>query len=77
MIMERRMETWHAGYSEEGKVPSPVRLWQELVHVPGMYDLEVDTSLNSPEEGAKFIYHRLEYGPPPTAFKHLQNLEAK
>lgn len=68
VIMERRITTWKAGYEDDFKVPKPVALWQKLVHKPGIYDLEVDTSLLSPEECAELIYRRLKDGQSPTAF---------
>lgn len=55
----------------EDPVPEPVRRWQHEVHRPGSYDLELDTSLLSPEECAARIRRRLEAGPEPTAFHHL------
>jgi chloramphenicol 3-O phosphotransferase len=41
------------------------------VHTPGVYDLEVDTSLLRPEECAEMIQRRLRDGPPPSAFQKL------
>jgi chloramphenicol 3-O phosphotransferase len=55
----------------DGTVTSAVSLWQNAVHVPGIYDLEVNTSLLSPEECAEEIFRRLQSGPPPTAFPRL------
>lgn len=75
IIMKRRIDTWHVGYTIDGMVPKPIRLWQELVHVPGIYDLEVDTSVLNPEECARLIRQRLEDGPPPTAFQYIENME--
>ena len=70
IIMERRRTTgWHTGSS--AAVPAPVRLWQQQVHVPGIYDLEVDTSVCSPQACAAAIRHRLDNGPSPTAFQRL------
>src|SRR5262245_21133768 len=44
IIMERRRATgWDTG-SAGAAAPPPVRLWQREVHIPGIYDLEVDTS---------------------------------
>ena len=57
--------------SPEEPVPLPVQLWQREVHLPGIYDLEVDTSLLSPGECAEVIRSRLEHGPPPEAFQRL------
>ena len=40
--------------------PLPVRRWQEAVHDPGIYDVEVDTSVMSPLECAEVIRGWLE-----------------
>jgi chloramphenicol 3-O phosphotransferase len=77
IVMERRLATWQMGYTDEGKVPKPVSLWQQLVHVPGIYDLEVDTSLHTPEECALLIRQRLEDGPQPTAFQYIEGIETE
>lgn len=65
-IMKRR------GHSETGRkgqyltgtaddpVPLPVRRWQLAVHEPGIYDLEVDTSMLTPWECAQAILERLD-----------------
>ena len=71
IVMERRITTWGAGYAEDGSVPRPVSLWQRAVHVPGIYDLEVDTSELSSRECAGIIRQRLKDGPEPSAFKRL------
>lgn len=71
VVMERRRATWGAGNADDGSAPKPVRLWQQAVHVPGIYDLEVDTSVLSPEECARAIRLRLDDGPPPSAFQRL------
>jgi Chloramphenicol phosphotransferase-like protein len=42
-----------------GTVEDPVRLWHEAVHQPGIYDLEVDTSILRPEQCADLIAARL------------------
>ena len=68
VIMERRRATWHV---DGDSVPKAVSLWQQAVHVPGIYDLEVDTSVLSSEECAGVIRQRLENGPPPSAFQRL------
>src|SRR5215213_9456805 len=70
VIMERRQATW-GGLPADGTVPAPVRLWQEAVHVPGIYDLEVDTAALSPAACAEVIRRRLDQGPPPAAFPRL------
>ena len=69
---ERRRATWGgAGYNAGGTVRDPVTLWHEAVHIPGIYDLEVDTSVLSPEECADLIAGRLAQGPRPAAFQRL------
>jgi len=71
VIMERRRATWHVDNADGGSVPKAVSLWQQAVQVPGIYDLEVDTSVLSAEECAEVIRQRLENGPPPSAFQRL------
>ncbi len=74
VIMKRRNESppgRYVGGSPDEPVPPPVLLWQEEVHKPGIYDLEVDTSLLRPEECADRIRTRLAEGPPGTAFPEL------
>ena len=58
----------------EEPVPEPVRRWQDAVHDPGVYDLELDTSTMTPVECARSIRERLDRGPPPTAFGRLLEL---
>jgi chloramphenicol 3-O phosphotransferase len=72
--MERRRATWHVDYAADGSVPKAVRLWQQAVHEPGIYDLEVDTSLLSSEECADMIRQRIENGPPPSAILRLASM---
>lgn len=77
VIMQRRKESppeMYAAGSADDLVPTPVLLWQEEVHEPGIYDLEVDTSLLSPEKCADVIRQRLETGLPGTAFQELAAL---
>ena len=74
VIMKRRNESPPGRYvvgSPDEPVPAPVLLWQEMVHKPGIYDLEVDTSRLSAEECAERIKQRLAEGPPGTAFGQL------
>jgi chloramphenicol 3-O phosphotransferase len=40
-------------------VPEPVQRWQDAVHVPGIYDLEVDTGAMNPEQCAEAIEQAL------------------
>ena len=60
--------------SETMPVPPPVQRWQDSVHVPGIYDLEVDTSHLSPLECAAVIRRRLAVGPEPSAFRQLAEI---
>jgi chloramphenicol 3-O phosphotransferase len=71
VIMTRRQATWGASYADDGSIPRPVRLFQELVHAPGIYDLEVDTSVMSPEACAAAIRACVDEGPSPTALQRL------
>ena len=74
VIMERRRDTgWGDESSADMPEPGVVR-WQREVHKPGFYDLEVDTSLLSPEECAQVIRRRLEDGPAPSAFQRLAEM---
>jgi chloramphenicol 3-O phosphotransferase len=53
-------------------VPEPVLRWQDAVHQPGIYDMEVDTSVLTPSECAEAIRWQLERGiPEPSAFQRL------
>jgi chloramphenicol 3-O phosphotransferase len=73
VIMERRRITgWDVGTGSE---PSPeVLRWQRAVHTPGIYDMEVDTSVLSPAECAEAIRERLLHGPAPSAFAQLADM---
>lgn len=75
VILARRSANPSQDYltvSDTGDVPRPVQLWQDLVHVPGIYDLEVDTSAQSPEACADAIKSKLAEGvTPPTAFQKI------
>jgi chloramphenicol 3-O phosphotransferase len=76
-IMERRnagqpgREGVYAKGTAANPFPASVRRWQREVHLPGVYDLELDTSLLSPLECAEAIRRRLENGTPPSAFEQL------
>lgn len=76
-IMERLRQTgrWNSAWDDDDvAVPEPLLRWQEAVHQPGIYDLEVDTSLLSPEECASIIRQQIKNGPVPTAFQRLAKL---
>jgi chloramphenicol 3-O phosphotransferase len=61
----------YLGTRPDGSIPEPVLRWQREVHRPGIYDLEVDTSVLSPAQCAAQIREHLEHGPAPTAFRTL------
>jgi chloramphenicol 3-O phosphotransferase len=73
VIMARRNVSPPGSYAtgEVDDPPAPVRLSQKTVHVPGVYDLEVDTSVLTPEECADAIRRRLADGVRFTAFDRL------
>lgn len=70
-VMERRRDTWGTGNGDLGDVPPPVLLWQQEVHRPGIYDLEVDTATLTPEACADIIRQHLDSGPAPSAFHDI------
>ncbi|MBO1349746.1 MAG: hypothetical protein EBE86_021275 [Hormoscilla sp. GUM202] len=74
VIMERRRNSVRGDGLVDNPMLSRVCLWQREVHFPGIYDLEVDTSLLSPEDCAEMIRKRLESGSPPSAFHQLAAL---
>ncbi len=77
IIMERRQNTgWNVVSAADSPVPRPVQLWQREVHIPGIYDLEVDTSLLSPPACAEVIRQHLANSPAPSAFQRLATLSA-
>jgi chloramphenicol 3-O phosphotransferase len=71
VVMERRNASAPGSYATGAPddPPAPVRRWQEDVHVPGLYDLDVDTSVSSPEDCADAIRRLLAEMPSPTAFE--------
>ncbi len=83
VIMERRKaaqagrEGNYAVASASDPIPAPVARWQAAVHVPGIYDLEVDTSQLSPEQCAAAIRRRLDDGTAPSAFRVLAGESAE
>ncbi len=79
VILERRRTTgWSTGKHPDGaSAPPTVRLWQHEVHLPGIYDLELDTSMLSPEECATMIRQHLETGQAPSAIQRLAAIATK
>lgn len=72
-IMARRNANPN-GYVAGDGVPEPVQRWQDAVHVPGIYDLEVDTGAMTPEACADAIEGALAAPPRPSAFARLAQL---
>ncbi|MDL2401079.1 chloramphenicol phosphotransferase CPT family protein [Rhizobium mayense] len=77
-IMQRRLAEGaerrndYAGVSTDASIPAPILVWQTQVHRPGIYDLEVDTSIKSPQACADEIRQLMDRGVPhPTAFERL------
>jgi chloramphenicol 3-O phosphotransferase len=77
VIMARRTESKARGDehyvtgSPDDPFPAPVRRWQEEVHRPGIYDIEVDTSVLTPDDCAAVIQRRLRSGPRGDAFVRI------
>ena len=70
--MARRNADPHGGFYAAGEgVPEAVQRWQDAVHEPGIYDLEVDTSVLTPETCAALIAGALADLPAVTAFERL------
>lgn len=78
VIMLRRLagqvgrEEQYVTGSVKEPVPAPVLLWQREVHVPGIYDLEVDTSIMSAATCAEMIRSVVKtFDGSPTAHERL------
>ena len=72
VIMARRNADPQGGFYASGPgVPAPVQRWQDAVHVPGIYDLTVDTACSTPEACAAAILAALANPPQPGAFVQL------
>jgi len=72
VIMERRRASdTIPGSATYTVIPEPVLRWQREVHIPGIYDLEIDTSVLSPGQCAEAILNRLTDAPEPSAFQRL------
>ena len=68
VIWERRARTWGQVLGVVAQdVVDAVELAEHATHAHRGYDLEVDTSVISPETGAAIIARRLSEGPPGTA----------
>ncbi|MGV8833177.1 MAG: chloramphenicol phosphotransferase CPT family protein [Devosia sp.] len=73
-IMARRNGDPDSLYVKGEGVPAPVQRWQDAVHVPGLYDVTLDTSAMSPEDCAAAIGRALAALPRPTARAQLAAL---
>ena len=72
IMQRRRASTGAYARAEVGEpIPPPVLRWQREVHGGWAYDLEVDTSRQSPGECAAAIRERLDSSPPPSVFARL------
>lgn len=72
VIMARRNADPQGGlYLAGDGVPAPVQRWQDAVHVPGIYELEVDSGAMTPEQCADVIAAALLAPPRPSAFERL------
>ncbi len=78
VVMQRRLAEGserlgtYIPVSADMAVPAPVLAWQQQVHRPGIYDLEVDTSASSPQACAEEIRQALDRGiPNPSRFERL------
>lgn len=70
-IMARRNADPGSLYAKGPGVPAPVQRWQDAVHVPGLYDLELNTATMTPGECVSAIARALEQRAQPTAFAQL------
>lgn len=76
VIMRRRddeqagREAHYLTSGPRGETPEAVLRWEAAVHAPGIYDLEVDTSVMSPADAASAIARRMAASPP-SAFRRL------
>ena len=71
-IMARRNADPRGGYYAAGDtVPPPVQRWQDAVHAGKSYDLALDSSVLTPEQGAAEIERALANPPAPSAFARL------
>ena len=73
IIMDRRRADPQNGlYLTGDDIPPPVQRWQDAVHLPGLYDLDVNTAHMSPADCVTAIAAALEL--PHTTFRQLAAL---
>jgi chloramphenicol 3-O phosphotransferase len=77
VIVQRREASSENDYAPardaDGRVAEAVVRWQNEVHRPGIYDLNVDTSVSDPERCAEQILQHLESGPTPSALDRIRS----
>ncbi|WP_193337838.1 chloramphenicol phosphotransferase CPT family protein [Devosia beringensis] len=71
IIMARRNADPDSLYVKGEGVPAPVQRWQDEVHVPGLYDLKLDTGTLTPTEAVAAIGEALASPPRIRAFTTL------
>lgn len=71
IMVRRNSEPADSGYLAGETVPPPVQRWQDEVHRPGIYDLEVDTSVLSPTQCADAVTAALTSRAGPSALDRL------
>jgi chloramphenicol 3-O phosphotransferase len=74
IIMARRNADPGSMYVKGDGVPPPVQLWQDAVHVPGIYDLELDSGRLTPAEAVAVLARLLAAPPHERAFPRLAAL---
>ena len=73
IIMDRRRADPQNGlYLTGDDIPPPVQRWQDAVHLPGLYDCQVNTAHMSPADCVTAIAAALDQ--PHTAFRQLAAL---
>ncbi|MCS6759089.1 MAG: chloramphenicol phosphotransferase, partial [Candidatus Devosia euplotis] len=73
-IMARRNAQPDSLYVKGEGMPAPVQRWQDAVHLPGIYDLELDTAQLTPAQGALAIGTALGTPRQTSAFARLAAL---
>jgi len=71
VVRRRASGPGYEALGPDGEPTPAVRRWQDEVHRPGRYDLEIDTSVLTPDEAAARILDHLAHGPPPAALAGL------
>jgi chloramphenicol 3-O phosphotransferase len=71
VVMQRRIASWGQRYNDDGSVPEPILRWQRDAHMPGIYDVELDTSVDTPEAAARVIQGCLTRRRPAQAIRQL------